>query len=169
MEEVARLLNTMVADRVISSYAVFGAVAQMRYTEAVATLDADILVAVPDSDRLDLLTPVYEYCKERGYHPEGEAVRVGAWPVQFIPVFDALTEEALEKAVEGDLDGTPFRVVGADYLAAIALSVGRPKDLARVLALMESNSVSMKDVDAIAAAHGLSEQWADFRKRFTDA
>ncbi len=80
MDEVAQLLNAMVADGVISAYAVFGAVAQMRYTDAVATLDADILVAVPDSERLDILTPIYAYCTERGYDPDGEAVRVGAWP-----------------------------------------------------------------------------------------
>jgi hypothetical protein len=65
---------------VIADYALFGAAAQMRYTEAVATLDADVLVAVPSPDRLDVLSPIYEYCRTRGYAPEGEAVRVGAWP-----------------------------------------------------------------------------------------
>ena len=49
----------MVKLGVISNYAVFGAIAQMRYTEAVATLDADILVALPDENRLDLLKPIY--------------------------------------------------------------------------------------------------------------
>jgi len=54
MDEVARLLNDMVEGGIITDYAVFGAVAQMRYTEAVVTLDADILVAVPDPDALDV-------------------------------------------------------------------------------------------------------------------
>lgn len=36
MKQVAQLLNDMVADGVIDGYAVFGAVAQMRYTEAVS-------------------------------------------------------------------------------------------------------------------------------------
>jgi hypothetical protein len=70
---------------VISDYALFGAAAQMRHAEAVATLDADVLVAVPSPDRLDVLRPIYEYCRSRGYPPEGEAVRIGAWPVQFVP------------------------------------------------------------------------------------
>lgn len=52
MKEVAKLLNAMVHAGVISNYAVFGAVAQMRYTEAVVTLDADILVAVPQPEAL---------------------------------------------------------------------------------------------------------------------
>jgi hypothetical protein len=41
MRESAQLLNDMLAAGVIKNYALFGAMAQMRYTEAVATLDAD--------------------------------------------------------------------------------------------------------------------------------
>jgi hypothetical protein len=69
MEKVPRLLNDMVDAGVIKNYAVFGAVAQMRYTEAVLTLDAAILVIVPDPDALDLLNPIYVFCQERGCQP----------------------------------------------------------------------------------------------------
>ena len=55
MDKVAVLLNEMVEQCIIADYAVFGAVAQMRYTEAVVTLDADVLVAVTDPDKLDEL------------------------------------------------------------------------------------------------------------------
>lgn len=48
MKEVALLINDMVVHRVIDNYAIFGAVAQMRYTEAVATMDVEVLVAVPE-------------------------------------------------------------------------------------------------------------------------
>ncbi|NQU38853.1 MAG: hypothetical protein HQ523_02765 [Lentisphaerae bacterium] len=169
MDEVAKLLNAMVEDGVISAYAVFGAVAQMRYTEAVVTLDADILVAVPEIGRLDVLTPIYEYCASRGFKPEGEAIRVGAWPVQFIPVFDALTQAALQRSDAGDIDGVPLRAVTADYLAVIGLSVGRPKDFARILALLEAESTSAQDIETLSAAHGLTAQWERFRRRFLDA
>ena len=94
----------------------------MRYTEAVATLDADVLVVTATPDRLDVLEPIYAYCRERGYTPEGEAVRVGAWPVQFIPVFNSLTREAVSLADTADFEGVPFRVTGAAHLAVIALS-----------------------------------------------
>jgi len=168
MDKVAQLLNRMVADGVVSSYAVFGAVAQMRYAEAVATLDVDILVAVPDSARLDVLTPLYEYCAKHGYHAEGEAVRVGAWPVQFIPFFDALTKAALDHAETGDIDGIPLHVVRADYLGVIALSVGRPKDFARLLALIENGSVSPGTIQTLSVQYGLTAQWERFRRRFLD-
>jgi hypothetical protein len=168
VEDVAVLLNGMRDAGVISDYALFGAVAQMRYTEAVATLDADVLVVVPSPDRLEVLGPIYEYCRTRGYAPEGEAVRVGAWPVQFVPVFSELTRQAVSAAETADFAGVPFRVVAADYLAVIALSVGRAKDMARVLALLEAGAVSPEGVSALARRYGLQDAWTRFGSRFLD-
>ena len=148
MRELARLLNDMRSAGVITDYALFGAAAQMRYTEPVATLDADVLVAVPAPDRLD------------------ESIRVGAWPVQFLPVHSPLTREAMEQADTADFEGIPFQVVRADHLAVIALSVGRPKDFARILALLESGSVSREEIRRLAEGHGLREAWNRFEARF---
>jgi hypothetical protein len=166
VREAARLLNELVAAGVIRSYALFGAAAQMRYTEPIATLDADVLVAVPVPERLDLLEPIYAFCTARGYAPEGEAIRVGAWPVQFVPVFDALTRESLEQADTVDFEGVPLRVVKAVHLAVIALSVGRAKDLARILALLEAESVTPQELAGLARKHGLGEAWKAFVARF---
>lgn len=58
------------------------------------------LVALPSPDRIDALSGVYEFCAAKGYLPEGEAIRVGAWPVQSVPVFNTLTREAMEQEVE---------------------------------------------------------------------
>jgi hypothetical protein len=159
-------MNELVGAGFIRSYALFGAAAQMRYTEPVATLDADVLVAVPAPERLDVLAPIYAACRERGYVPEGEGIRVGAWPVQFVPVFDELTSESLEMADTVDFEGVPLRVVQAVHLAVIALSVGRAKDFARILALLESESVTRGEIARLAGAHGLEEAWHAFDARF---
>lgn len=166
MKELAVLLNDMQAAGVIESYALFGAMAQMRYTEAVATLDADVLVAVASPERMDAES--YGFCARRGFPAEGEAIRVGSWPVQFVPVFSPLTREAMEHADTADFEGAPLRVVRADYLAVIALSVGRAKDYARILALLESSSVTRDGLPRLAARHGLSEAWSRFEARFAD-
>ncbi len=166
MKDVAELLNSLRQQGVIREYALFGAIAQMRYTEPTATLDADILVSLPAPEGLDELRPIYEFCAKRGYQPEGEAVRVGAWPVQFIPVFSALTREALNQAETADFEGVPLRVVRADHLAVIALGVGRAKDWARILGLLESGSVSRQQVADLAAQHGLTDAWKRFETRF---
>lgn len=166
MKQVAQLLNGMARDGVIRSYAVFGAVAQMRYTEAVATLDADILVSIDDAEPLAMLAPIYAYCRERGYEPEGEAIRVGDWPVQFVPVYDTLTQESVEQAETGDMDGEPLRVVRADHLALMAIKTGRTKDYLRVVALLEAKATTEDDITSLAAQHDLSPLWQAFQKRY---
>jgi hypothetical protein len=168
VKEVAQLLNALRAAGVIVDYALCGAVAQIRYTQPVATLDADVLIAVPSPERLDVLTAIYQFCAKKGYHAEGEAVRVGQWPAQFIPVFSTLTREALEQAETADFEGVPLRVVRADHLAVIALSVGRAKDFTRILALFESESATPDGIASLAERHGLSGAWERFKKRFLD-
>jgi hypothetical protein len=54
------------------------------------------------------------------------------------------------------------------HLAAIALSVGRAKDYARILALLESSSVARDQIARLAARHGMSEAWQRFETRFAD-
>jgi hypothetical protein len=168
VKALAELLNEMRSTGVIRDYALFGATAQMRYTEPVATLDADVLVDLPTSKGLDVLRGVYEFCASKGYRPEGEAIRVGAWPTQFVPVFSPLTREALEKAESADFEGVAIRVVRAEHLAVIALSVGRAKDFARILAVLESGSVVRENVGQLAARHGLAEAWKKFETRFLE-
>jgi len=168
MKKVAKLLEDLKASGVIRDYALFGAVAQMRYTEPVATLDADVLVLLSDDTGVDILAPIYIFCRKRGYVPEGEAIRVGNWPVQFIPTFSLLTEEAVREAETGEIDGIPVRVISAIHLAAIALSVGRPKDHLRILTLIEAGEVPEERLQKLAARHNLTSQWTLFKKRFKD-
>ena len=168
MNDVAQLLNDMLKDGVITNYAIFGAVAQMRYTEAVVTMDMGVLVALPGKPGLDLLGAISRYCESRGGVPEGEAIRVGEWPVQFIPSVNSLTDEAMENADTDVLDGVPVRVVTPAYLAVMALDVGRAKDMARVLALLEQEAVTRREIRHLAEKHGLLAAWEKFENRFAD-
>ena len=158
----------MRAAGVIEDYALFGAIAQMRYTEAVATLDVDVLVVVPAPERLDVLEGIYRFCADLGYRSEGESIVVGVWPTQFVPVFSPLTQAALEDAETDDFEGLPVRVVRADYLATIALSVGRSKDFLRILALLESDSVTPEQIGHLAANYDLEKEWRAFEARFLE-
>lgn len=115
---------------------------------------------IPEPAGVDSLRGICDFCAAKGYLPEVEAIRVGAWPVQFIPVFSPLTREAMEQAETADFEG--------DHLAVIALSVGRAKDCARILALLESDAVRREDIEALAARHGLTQEWQRFARRFLD-
>ena len=160
------MLNEMQQAGVIRDYALFGATAQMRYTEPVATFDADVLVAPAEPTRLDVLSDIYTFCATKGHLPDGEAIRIGGWPTQFVPAFSPLTEEAMAQAMTADFECIAVRVVRADHLAVIALSVGRAKDLTRVLALLESGSVTRESIRTLAERHGLAPAWQRFENRF---
>jgi hypothetical protein len=166
MRALVELLDAMKATGVIQDYALFGAMAQMRYTEPVATLDADVLVLLGPEPGLDALGPIYQFCNKRGYLPQGEAILVGDWPAQFIPAFSPLTEEAVREAETGEIGGLPVRVVSAAHLAVVALSVGRAKDYARILALLEVGAVSREQIKDLALRHGLGREWEKFLRRF---
>jgi len=168
VKDVARLLNDLKESGIVSDYALFGATAQMRYTEPVATLDADVLVVLPGPPTLEPLKEIYQYSESRGFAARAEAIVVGQWPVQFIPVFNELTTEAVREAETDRIDDEPIRVVSAVYLAVIALSVGRSKDHLRVISLLEAAAVTQDEVAALAARHGLSDRWAQFRRRYLD-
>ncbi len=111
MREIAQLLNQLRDADVVLQYALFGTFAQMRYTAPVATEDVDVLVRVPEPNRLDVLSDIYAFCKQKGYTAEGEAVRIGTWPLQFIPAFDDLTSEAIDSAESVPIEGISLRVV----------------------------------------------------------
>jgi hypothetical protein len=74
----------------------------------------------------------------------------------------------VNRAETADFEDIPFRVLGAGYLAVIALSVGRAKDFARVLALVESGAVTRDEIGALAERHGLAGAWSHFTRRFFD-
>ena len=165
MRELIELIDKMLTAKILRNYAIFGALAQMRYTEAVVTMDADILIAVED-DSIAVLSPIYAFCKDEGYLPVGEAIRIGAWPVQFIPAFDSLSRDSMEHAEHAEIDGLSVRVVRADYLAVMALQVGRAKDRLRILALLESDAVTTEEVAKLANQYKLTEKWGRFQEQF---
>ena len=91
---------------------------------------------------------------------------IAGWPIQFLPAGSALVQEALAKAVEKDVEGTPARVFTAEHLAAIALETGRAKDKARVLQFIEAEALDVGQVREILARHGLSGKWQQFEQQF---
>jgi hypothetical protein len=150
----------MVKDGVIENYAIGGAVAAIFYVEPINTNDLDIFFAVKDASAgLDILTPLYEYLSGLGYRGQGEAVDIEGWPVQFLPIFNPLLEEAVEQAREVRFQRTKTRVIQAEHLVAIMLQTGRLKDHARIAQFMEHEVVDHERLAEILARHRLSQKW----------
>jgi hypothetical protein len=86
--------------------------------------------------------------------------------VQFFPVYNELTEEALTEAIDVVFGSTPTRVMSAEHLAAIMLETGRPKDHARLIQFFEFDVLNLKILEDIVVRYGLTSNWESFQRRF---
>ena len=148
-------------DGIISKYAVGGAMAATFYIEPVSTFDLDVFVALPQTpdNLLVSLAPLYQHLREAGFSEEKECVIIKGVPVQFLPAYNPLVEEALACAVEMDCGGTAAPVFTAEHLVAIAVQTGRGKDKMRVQAFIDSGILDQTKLSDILTRHGLEAKW----------
>lgn len=169
IQEVIEMLNQLERDHVIERYAIGGAVGATFYLEPVSTLDVDVFVAFKSGRESLVISPaaIFEYLKRFGCRMEGEYVVIGDWPVQFLPAAGPLLEEAMEHALDIDVEGTAARVFTAEHLAAIALQTGRAKEKARLLQFLEAQALDLAAFATIVSKHGLTPQWQTFQQQFS--
>lgn len=165
MKQIFAVLNQMVRDGALENYAVAGAIGAMFYVEPFSTGDIDVFVLTPE-DRIIIETPGLEYLKSLGYTEfRNEGIVIEGWPVQFLPATTPLEQEAYLNAEVIDYDEVPVRVVREEHLVAIMLRVGRLRDLARVQMFLSQDAVRIDALEDVIQRHGLSEKWADFKRR----
>src|SRR6266481_1183112 len=117
MKTTLQVLNELEGSRVIERYAIGGAMGATFYVEPLLTFDLDVFVTLPRTAAgLVTLTPIYEALRARDYKQEGECVDVEGVPVQFLPAYNPLVEEALHEARETTYEETPTRVLRAEHL-----------------------------------------------------
>ena len=173
MERTLKVINSLVDKGVIRGYAIGGGMAAAYYGEPTLTYDLDLFVHIAgDRDDILLLTPIYEYLAGLGYKTEAEGVVVEGIRVQFLPPYNALIEEAIEKAVSVRYGSTDTRMVSLEHLVAIMVQTFRPKDklrLANLLGLVNDPKAKAKlDIDSLAdilIRHKLKKRWDDFVKQ----
>jgi len=167
MKETLKVINQMVKDGVIEEYAIGGAVAAIYYLEPFDTADLDIFVQVnATGSDLTILAPIYDYLVEQGYEAKGEFIYIEGLPVQFLPIFNPLTEEAVEKAQTIKYSQVTTRIMRSEHLVAIMLDTGRPKDYLRISMFLEQGAVKQQKLHAILKRHGLIKKWKDNEHRF---
>ena len=160
MEKTLQILNALEQDGLLVRYAIGGAMGATFYTEPVLTFDLDIFVVLPQTaGGLLTLAPLYDALRARGYAEEGECVNIEGIPVQFLPAYNALLEEALAEARETLYVNTPTRVLRAEHLAAIAVQTGRDKDRQRVRLLLEQAPLDREYLAAVLVRHNLEARW----------
>jgi len=160
VKRTLEVLNELEREGVFTRYAIGGAMAATFYTEPVLTFDLDVFVLLQSSATgLVSLAPIYDALRTRGYKEEQECILIEGVPVQFLPAYNALIEEALAQAREIDYEGVPARVVRAEHLIAICLQTGRAKDRARVAMLREQAHLDHELLADILNRHQLEDKW----------
>lgn len=160
MKRTLQLLNDLERDGVLTRYAIGGAMGATFYTEPVLTFDLDIFVVLPRTPGgLLTLSSLYEALRARGYTEEKECVLIEGVPVQFLPAYNSLVEEALNQAREIMYEDVPARVLRSEHLLAICLQTGRDKDRERVRILREQAQLDTNFLADILKRHQLEEKW----------
>ena len=161
MKRTLQVLNEMERDGVFTRYAIAGAMAATFYVEPLLTFDLDVFVVLPQAPGgLLTLAPLYDALRARGYsEQENECIRIEGVPVQFLPAYNPLVEEALKEAQEIMYEDVPARVLRSEHLLAICLQTGRSKDRERVRILREQAKLDQNFLADVLRRHQLEDKW----------
>lgn len=167
MRDTLKVLLQIRDEGILADFAIGGAIAASFFTPAVATEDLDIFAFLkPSASGLLVLTPLYDRLQQLGGRIANEYVVIGKWPVQILPAYTPLVEEAVTYAIDRRFEDLTVRVVDANYLCAIALQTGRAKDYLRIHTLIESGSVEGEKLSALVNKFALTQRWETYVKRF---
>jgi len=167
MDKALQVIKDMARQGIIKAYAIGGGIAATYYIEPVLTYDLDIFF-IPAKEGLDVLAPIYEYAKERGFSTQAESILIEGFPVQFIPAYNDLIREAVENAATLRYRDVEARVVTAEYLAAVALQTGRAKDRERVVRLLDGAVIDRAILGRILESFGLVDKFKKIEKQLDE-
>lgn len=159
MKLALQTLNELESEGLIGRWAIGGAIALLFHDEPVVTYDLDIFCVVPHTGTLISLEPIYAALAARGFRAEAEAVVIGGVPVQLIPAYNELVEEALVRATPRSFEGIAARVLTMEHLMAIMLQTNRPKDRERLAMLVGNVAVDMDRLNDVLSRHRLVDAW----------
>jgi predicted nucleotidyltransferase len=155
LADVLRAANELVSAGLIEEYALGGALAAIYYVEPFTTYDADIFFVAKDKTLSAGIPAIYSHLQSKGWRVEHEHLLVNDFPVQFLAA-SGLTEEAVRDAKQIEYEGVPAKVFRPEYVIAIAASVGRHKDLARIDQMLEQAEIERTLLDDILARYNLN-------------
>ena len=163
MEKTLKILNQLEKKGIVNRYAIGGGVAALFYAEPVLTYDMDVFVFLSAKESgLAVLSPLYDHLRKLGYREDKEHVVIEGIPVQFIPAYNALVEEAVREAKQVPYKDVKAKVLRPEYLTALMLQTGRPKDKMRLTLFLQQARMNRQTLTKIIHRHGLKEKWAQF-------
>ncbi len=154
LADVFAVLNSLKDAQAIEEYAIAGAMAFLFYTEPFRTYDLDVFIFLPPQNGLLItMEPLYRILRERGYTFDAEHVMIHETPVQFLPAYNALSEEAVRQAVLQDYAGVSVRVIRPEHLVALAFQTGGAHRRSRAETLLAEDGIDLDVLNAIMERH----------------
>lgn len=154
LADVLRAANGLMAAKLIEDWALGGALAAIYYVEPFTTYDADIFFIPADQGLTAGIPAIYAHLQAQGWLVEREHLLVRGFPVQFLAA-SGLTEEAVREAESMEFEGVPAKVFRAEHIVAIAASVGRQKDKARIEQMLQQADLDKTRLESILQRHKL--------------
>ena len=154
LAEVMRAANGLAAAGLIQDWALGGALAAIYYVEPFTTYDADIFFIPADPGLSAGIPAIFAHLQAQGWQVDREHLLVRGFPVQFLAAA-GLTEEAVREAQRIEFEGVPAKVFRAEYIVAIAASVGRAKDKVRIEQLLQQADLDKTLLEKILQRHKL--------------
>ena len=154
LADVLRAANGLVAAKLIEDWALGGALAAIYYVEPFTTYDADIFFIPADKGLTAGIPAIYAHLQAQGWQVEREHLMLRGFPVQFLAA-SGLTGEAVREAERVEYEGVPAKIFSAEHIVAIAASVGRPKDKARIEQLLQQADLDKIRLEKILQRHKL--------------
>jgi hypothetical protein len=148
LAEILQAANELVAANLIEDWALGGALAAIYYVEPFATYDADIFFVPVDKGITAGIPAIYARLQAQGWQAEGEHLLARGFPVQFLPAV-GLTEDSVRQAVPIEFEGVRAKVFRAEHIVAIAASVGRQKDKARIQQFLQQANLDKACLEKI--------------------
>lgn len=96
--------------------------------------------------------------KKLGGRVEKEYIVIGDWPIQILPAYSPLVEEAVKQAVSVQYGNIETRIFSAEHLCAIALDTGRMKDFYRVASFIEQGKVDRLVLERLVKKYQLENK-----------
>jgi hypothetical protein len=154
LADVLRAANELAAAGLIEDWALGGALAAIYYVEPFTTYDADIFFIPADKGSTAGIPAIYAHLQTQGWQVEREHLLVRGFPVLFLAA-SGLTEEAVREAERIQFEGVPAKVFRAEHIVAIAASVGRQKDKARIEQMLQQADLDKTRLETILQRHKL--------------
>ena len=165
MEKTLKFIKELKEKKVLKDFSIGGGIAALYYIEPLLTYDLDIFF-IPIKDGIDVLAPIYQYLKEKGFKAKKEHVWIEGVPVQFIPVYNELVKEAVQHSGEVKYGRIKTRVLGLEYLIAVMLQTFRPKDRERLVKIFEEAKIELKLLKKILRKYGLYDKYVQFKELY---